>query len=129
MKKSTLLISYLLLVQLGFSQVTATYNFESLTLNSPIHGQDNWFVQSSFGTIYYSSVAATASPALPSEELAPSVVSSTSSGSYAGSKVLNTPLGVTANGNQHAFCSRVNNGTWSTPNFTGALGIVIEHDR
>lgn len=128
MKKSTLLFIYLFIVQISFSQVSVTYNFESLTINSPIHGQDNWFVHSSFGTVDYGSVPATPCPAIPSEVLPPTIVSSTTSGSYTGSKVLNTPLGATGNGNQHAFCSRVNNGAWSTPNMSGALGIVIEAD-
>jgi hypothetical protein len=95
-----------------------SYDFESLT-NSPIHGQDNWFVHSSFSNTGGNSCPPASGTAVP-----PNIISTTSSGTYSGSKAL-TGTGRTT---QHAFCSRVNNTNWSIPSLAGAQAVVIEVD-
>jgi len=120
MKNSILLLTVTLIKLAANSQTSVTYDFESLTLGSSIHGQDNWIVESSFSSENNGNIC----PPAAGTEIQPNIISSTSSGSYTGSQAL-TGIG---KGGQHAFNSRVNDGNWSTPDFTAATGIVMEAD-
>lgn len=107
------------------AQTSVIYDFESLTNSSPIHGQDNWFVHSSYSNVNNGNVC----PPAAGTAIPPGIYTSTGAGSYTSSKALNTPMGVPFGlAFQHAYCSRVNDGTWSTPSFNGANGIVLEAD-
>ena len=98
------------------------YDFENLTLNTPIHGQDNWFVQSSHSMIDNGGVC----PPAAGSALPPDIVNTATSGSYTGSKALrNTNW---AFGGQSSILSRVNDANWSFPSFVGATGIILEVD-
>ena len=104
------------------SQVSSTYDFEGLTLNAPIHGQDNWFVESSHSSVNNGNLC----PPAAGTAVAPDIILTTTSGSYIGSQALrNRNFGF---GGQHSNISRVNDDSWSIPSMVGATGIVMEID-
>lgn len=78
---------------------TVNYNFESLNLGA-LHGQDNWKTFPTTGG---------------------TIINAYASGGYPGSKGAEI---TTANG--LSIFSRVNNGSWSTPNLTAARTVTIE---
>ncbi|MCB9363881.1 MAG: gliding motility-associated C-terminal domain-containing protein [Flavobacteriales bacterium] len=120
-------IGFLLIgvINVCFAQTSVMYDFESLTPNISIHGQDNWFVHNSYSTVNNGNVC----PPAAGTELPPGIFTSTGSGTYTSSQALNTPGGVTFGyGNQHAYCSRVNDANWSIPTFAGAEAVVMEVD-
>ncbi|MCT4580357.1 MAG: PKD domain-containing protein [Flavobacteriales bacterium] len=127
MKKSIDKLCCLFISQLFFTTpissqlVTSTYDFESLTLG-PIHGQDNWVVESSHSTVNNGNVC----PPVQGTELGPIVNSTTNSGSYVGSKALSCVNW--SFGSQHGYASRVNDLSWALPTFLGAEYLVVEFD-
>ena len=103
---------------------SVVYDFESLS-SGDLHGQDNWFVHSSYSTQGNGPLC----PAVPGTEIPPGIDISTATGSYSSSNALVTPNAPsTAAGGQHAYCSRKNDSNWSFPSLEGKTTITLEAD-
>jgi len=112
------LILLIFVTSISYAQTSVTYNFESLTNNSLVHGQDNWTYEGNFSTLNNGQNC----PAISPDDT--QVSTSPTNGSYTGSQAISGGIP----GSQHCFVMRKNDGNWSIPTFTGAEGIVIEWD-